>query len=404
MTVRLLHLAACFVVMPYAGTAQDAQPRSDLMTFAQGVLPVSVETGPEQMRTGSPQAIAAIDGNAGGFGMTPKPGSAQAQVTIIYALPSLTRFDRLAVPNIGETPSPSQTFFRDIVISGAVEGPDGPYIPIAGGTLATHADPGLVTELAMEDAVPEVLWLKVLLSGGINVERDKTYFEFSELIGEGTQQPMPMSEGFTGTWKGRGVSIELLQEGAHVTGCYDKTGTLSGTVDGRVLRALGSDPAGIPSQFILIASADGAMRGLRSTNGAPFKPYDGEPAAGAVVCARPEPAPPGCGAVLHGIGFDYDSAAIRPESAVLLNALADGLRGTDAARIEIVGHSSSEGAAEYNRALSQRRAASVVAALVDMGLAADRLAALGKGEDEPIASNADEAGRSLNRRVEVHCR
>ena len=69
----------------------------------------------------------------------------------------------------------------------------------------------------------------------------------------------------------------------------------------------------------------------------------------------------------------------------------------------IIGHSSSEGADDYNRALSERRAASVVAALIGLGMNDSALSAVGRGEDEPIASNDDEAGRSLNRRVEVRC-
>ena len=82
--------------------------------------------------------------------------------------------------------------------------------------------------------------------------------------------------------------------------------------------------------------------------------------------------------------------------------LHQGLAQANAA-IQIVGHSSSEGAADYNRNLSQRRAQSVVAALVALGLDAGQISAVGKGEDDPIASNDDEAGRSLNRRVEVIC-
>ncbi|CAN0602472.1 unnamed protein product, partial [Ectocarpus sp. 12 AP-2014] len=86
-----------------------------------------------------------------------------------------------------------------------------------------------------------------------------------------------------------------------------------------------------------------------------------------------------------------------------LDDLYAGLAGEGAAQIQIIGHSSSEGADDYNRDLSQRRAASVADALVARGLDVGRTAAVGKGEDEPIASNDDEAGRSLNRRVEISC-
>ncbi len=383
-----------------AAAQQDTRP--DLLSFAGGVLPVSITASIEAMKPKPEAAISAIDGNPVGFIVTKKPGAEGVAIEITYALPAPTRFDRFAVPGIFETPSPSQTFFRHVEISGASASVDGPYAALAAGELATHAEKGMETELSLTPDQPEVSWVRVRLWGGINVERDQTFFEFSEIIGNGTQQAPPLATGFTGNWKGRGVKIELAQDAATVTGCYDTDGKLAGTVSGNVLRALGQNEAGIASQFILIAGGDGALHGLRSTNGAPFKPYDGA-ASDKTVCKAPEPPSLGCGAVLHGIGFDYDSDVIRPESQTIIASLYDGLSAEGSSGIEIIGHSSSEGAADYNRDLSQRRAQSVVDALVGLGLDAARLSAGGKGEDEPIASNDDEAGRSLNRRVEVRC-
>lgn len=395
--------AIAIATAPGLAVAQDTPPRVDLMTFAQGVLPVSISSGADETRVASGQAIALIDGNPVKVSMTPKPGSAGTTLTIVYALPAPTRFDRFAVPEVRETPSPSQTFFSMVEVSGAADSANGPFVPLANGVLAEHAGRGEVTELTVVDAPPEVSWVRLTLSGGLDLQRDQTFFEFSELIGNGTQQPVANAQGFDGVWTGRGVNIELAQEGVTVTGCYDKKDKLTGTVDGRVLRALGSDDAGVQTQFILIADENGALKGLRSTNGAPFRDYNGDPSEKAPVCLAPEPPKLGCGAVVHGIGFDYDSDVLRPESAPILQAMYDGLSSEAEARISIVGHSSSEGAEDYNRGLSERRAASVVAALVGLGLDPGRLAAAGKGEDEPIASNDDEAGRSLNRRVEVVC-
>jgi outer membrane protein OmpA-like peptidoglycan-associated protein len=241
------------------------------------------------------------------------------------------------------------------------------------------------------------------LSGGIDVQRDKMFLEFSELIGTGSQQEPPLSDRFAGVWSGRGVKLELEQSGATVMGCYDGNSLLKGTVQGNVLRALGRDDAGIPSQFILIASQDGSIRGLRSTNGAPFKQYDGDVSTKAPSCLTPEPPKLGCGSIVHGIRFDFDSDVIRPSSDAVIADLFSGLSQDGRTGIQIIGHSSSEGAEDYNRDLSQRRAASVVDALVALGLNASDISASGRGEDDPIASNADEAGRSLNRRVEVQC-
>ena len=396
-------LTAVLLLSYTAAPAQDDPAPLDLMTFAQGVLPVSIDTGGADLRTNMTHAISVIDGNPVGFVATPRFGAATDTLAIVFALPAPTRFDRFAVPNVLETPSPSQTFFRTIEVLGSDQSADGPFVPLARGDLSTHAGRGEVTDLALAADQPEVLWVQLRLTGGIDVQVDNTFFEFSELIGNGMQQAPVLSDRFSGVWEGRGVDIELAQDGASVTGCYDGMHELAGTVDGNVLRALGADSAGIESQFILIATADGAVRGLRSSNGAPFQPYDGETSGAGPACLPAEPPTLGCGAVVHGIGFDFDSDVIRPSAEPLVAALYEGLRHETSATIQIVGHSSSEGAADYNRDLSQRRAASVVAALVALGLDAAQVSAVGRGEDEPIASNDDEAGRSLNRRVEVTC-
>lgn len=70
-------------------------------------------------------------------------------------------------------------------------------------------------------------------------------------------------------------------------------------------------------------------------------------------------------------------------------------------QIRVEGHTDSQGAAETNLELSQKRAEAVREALIGLGVAEDRITAMGMGEDFPIASNEDEAGRAQNRRVDV---
>ena len=128
-------------------------------------------------------------------------------------------------------------------------------------------------------------------------------------------------------------------------------------------------------------------------------------AQGAVPFVLPaEPPPPAirCRSVVHGINFGYDSADIRPESEPVLAKLFEELRGDKSASIVIEGHTSGEGTNEYN--LSERRAQSVVRDLVRRGLDSRRLTSAGAGEARPIATNDDESGRSMNRRVEVRCK
>jgi outer membrane protein OmpA-like peptidoglycan-associated protein len=277
---------------------------------------------------------------------------------------------------------------------------------LASATLQTHKTRGLLTELTIAAKLP-VRWVKIRLIGGINVLTATSSFEFSEIIGNGAQQAPELATGFNGVWRTQANRLALTQRGPVVSGCYDRSGDLTGTVTGNILRATGVDRSDkTPSQFILSVAADGSLRGVRSSNRSPFRLYTAAPApAGtAVECGNPAPPALGCGSIVHGITFAFDAAEIRPESAAVLEELFRGLQSATSASIVIEGHTSSEGTDAYNQDLSERRARAVVADLVRRGLARNRLSATGLGERQPIATNNDESGRSLNRRVEVKCK
>lgn len=106
--------------------------------------------------------------------------------------------------------------------------------------------------------------------------------------------------------------------------------------------------------------------------------------------------------VFYGIYFDTDKATLKIESAPTLAEMAKWLKTNASAKVFIVGHTDMQGPVERNQKLSRDRAASVIAALTrDHGIKADRLSAEGIGPLAPVASNADEAGRAKNRRVEM---
>jgi outer membrane protein OmpA-like peptidoglycan-associated protein len=67
----------------------------------------------------------------------------------------------------------------------------------------------------------------------------------------------------------------------------------------------------------------------------------------------------------------------------------------------VAGHTDSTGTNAYNQTLSQQRAESVSAYLRTRGVLADRIIPIGSGEERPVASNDNEAGRQQNRRVEL---
>lgn len=105
---------------------------------------------------------------------------------------------------------------------------------------------------------------------------------------------------------------------------------------------------------------------------------------------------------LYGILFDYDSAALRPESDATLAEIVTLLAGDPGLALFVVGHTDMTGSYDYNLDLSRRRAAAVVAALTGrFGVAADRLEPAGVGPLAPVAQNSTEEGRALNRRVEL---
>lgn len=99
--------------------------------------------------------------------------------------------------------------------------------------------------------------------------------------------------------------------------------------------------------------------------------------------------------------FAVDSAAVRPDLRSDLYTVASSLMKYPNSRIEVIGHTDNTGAAAYNQDLSQRRAVAVAGVLRESGVPGARIAAYGRGEDQPIASNLTPDGRAKNRRVEI---
>jgi len=106
---------------------------------------------------------------------------------------------------------------------------------------------------------------------------------------------------------------------------------------------------------------------------------------------------------LYGLFFDTGKADIKPESKAQLDEMAKLLQAQPALKVFIVGHTDNVGAFDANRALSLKRAEAVVAALTAAPhkIDAKRLMAIGSANTAPVASNAEEAGRARNRRVEL---
>lgn len=107
-------------------------------------------------------------------------------------------------------------------------------------------------------------------------------------------------------------------------------------------------------------------------------------------------------AAIYGVYFDFDSALIRTESEPTLREIAEVLQQNPGWKLSIEGHTDNIGSDAHNLELSQRRAESVKAALVERyAIGGDRLSTSGFGASRPKATNDTVEGRALNRRVEL---
>ena len=103
---------------------------------------------------------------------------------------------------------------------------------------------------------------------------------------------------------------------------------------------------------------------------------------------------------INNLFFDHDSYTLKEESFSELDRLVKYLQ-SNKYKIQIVGHTDSIGAKDYNQKLSENRAKSVVDYLVNKGIKKARLMAIGKGDSEPLEINNNAESRAVNRRVEI---
>lgn len=99
--------------------------------------------------------------------------------------------------------------------------------------------------------------------------------------------------------------------------------------------------------------------------------------------------------------FDFDSDAIKPEAARILDQQAQFLNSNQGARVQVAGHTDERGTREYNMSLGERRAAAVRAYLTGKGVNAGNVEIISFGEEQPAATGSGEGAWSKNRRAEL---
>lgn len=104
--------------------------------------------------------------------------------------------------------------------------------------------------------------------------------------------------------------------------------------------------------------------------------------------------------ITYGITFDVGKSTIKPESMGEINRIVQLMTENPDLKFSVEGHTDSTGNPTSNQTLSEQRSQAIVAKLVEMGIAQDRLTAVGKGQNNPIADNSTDEGRAKNRRVE----
>jgi outer membrane protein OmpA-like peptidoglycan-associated protein len=104
---------------------------------------------------------------------------------------------------------------------------------------------------------------------------------------------------------------------------------------------------------------------------------------------------------LDDVLFDTGRAELKPSATRSIDQIAAFLNENPERRVQVEGFTDSQGGNDYNLELSQRRADSVAMAIIRRGIDAQRVRALGYGEEYPVASNDNAGSRQMNRRVEI---
>ncbi len=306
----------------------------------------------------------------------------------------------------------------EVAVGASASGPFTPLTRVAlPDPLPDTGDAPLVLDAAVSG---EGRYVQITLIGRNGGPDEAIGPQLTDLAIHGTfSAPIPASEDWLGAWNAGwllGV-FELAERDGRLEACLSRDDVRAeATVEGRVLTLRWQSPDG-PAAAILVRDGEATLRGVMqqwSVDGVPSMPGSvaAERVEGSDLCARSDRAASAIEqglsadrrARIYGIHFDFASDVLRPESSAVIEELVAALNAHPDWQITIEGHTDAVGADDANQALSERRAAAVVLALTQRGIAAERLSSAGFGERQPVAPNDTPTGRAQNRRVEVALR
>jgi outer membrane protein OmpA-like peptidoglycan-associated protein len=180
-------------------------------------------------------------------------------------------------------------------------------------------------------------------------------------------------------------------------------------------------PAAAPELVVVVPGPDGKVGAVTVTRGGEETTLDSAyatariPAAGPLETGRTTESEVRAifGAALDAqpprptsfmLFFVFGTDTLTPESVEALGKIAAEVTGRPAAEIVAIGHTDRVGSDQQNDALSLQRAERVRQELISLGVSPDRIAAVGRGEREPLVPTADEVAEPRNRRVEITVR
>ncbi len=405
-----VHVVSAATPSPDPAPSEQDAVRIDLIDYGSGAFPVRAD---DKLQGAVARAV--LDG-LGGFVTLPGigPEGPEQPVQFLVELAAPTTFTSFAVPPMSSFGCCRGTHIRTVTVEGSASGPDDGFEELARFDIAPDvydADQEFPATSSMA-----VRWLRLSLAGRQNPDPDDYHgTTFTDLHGYGVQEPREAGpDEFTGIFlTGGGGSgpnanrIELLQDGALVTGCVQSGGAvreLSGGIENGILKVLADD--GVPSLFLI--DSQGRLLGVevgrsygRRVGVAGGNPTDCSATKGESTNGVGQALDACEAAVVYGVNFDVDSDRLRPDAEPALEQILAALAARPDLVVTVEGHTDSDASDAYNLDLSQRRAATVVAWLVEREVEATRLTALGVGEAQPIADNQSSAGKAANRRVEI---